>query len=178
MTRHATVHGPLLVYKGHGADSRLSLRERTAAFAERKATIAAWERLPLRCWAILVCLLCIPSPAGFAAEAPPLFEKNRPAWEIKFADVDNAVMSVAAGESKKTFHDPLTNKDVKWEQDLACPSFTVFNGELYCVYRAYGDDDEWRLGLCRAATACISRDPTSRCSMRSRPTNSSGHCSR
>jgi len=101
----------------------------------------------LRCWTISVCLLCVPSLTGFGAEAPPLFEKNRPAWEIKFADVDNAVMAVKPGESKKTFHDPFTNKDVKWEQDAACASFIVFNGKLYGVYRAYGDDDEWRLGL-------------------------------
>ena len=56
-------------------------------------------------------------------------------------------MSVMPGESKKTFHDPLTNKDVRWEQDVYCPTFTVFNGKLYCVYRAFGDDEEWRFGL-------------------------------
>jgi hypothetical protein len=40
----ATVHGPLLVYRGNGPDCRLSLRESGAAFAERKATLAARER--------------------------------------------------------------------------------------------------------------------------------------
>jgi beta-1,2-mannosidase len=107
--------------------------------------------MTIRCWTSLVCLLWISSLSAFAAEVPPLFEKNRPDWEIKFADVDNAVMSVAAGESKKTFHDPITNKDVKWEQDVACPSFSVLGGKLYSIYRAYGDDDEWRLGLAQSS---------------------------
>ena len=40
----ATVHGPALIYEGVGVDSRLSLRESSATFAERKATIAACER--------------------------------------------------------------------------------------------------------------------------------------
>ena len=106
---------------------------------------------------ISVCLLCAVNVQGgeifhkeqrpTGAALPPLFEKNRPAWEIKFADASNAVMSVMPGESGKTFRDPLSNKDVKWEQDVYCPTFTVLNGKLYCVYRAYGDDGEWRLGL-------------------------------
>ena len=58
----------------------------------------------------------------------PLFEKDRPSWEIKFADASQAVMSVMPGESNKTFCDPITNKSVKWEQDVFCPAFTVFNG--------------------------------------------------
>jgi predicted GH43/DUF377 family glycosyl hydrolase len=81
------------------------------------------------------------------ASLPPLFEKARPAWEFQFTDVNPAVMSVMPGESKKTFHDPLTDKDVQWEQDVFCPAFAVFEKKLYCVYRAFGDDDEWRLGL-------------------------------
>jgi beta-1,2-mannosidase len=76
---------------------------------------------------------------------PPLFEKDRPSWEIKFADVSNSVMSVMPGESAKTFRDPLTGKNVKWEQDVFCPTFTVVDGKLRCVYRAFGDDGEWRL---------------------------------
>ena len=38
-----------LACKGHGVDCRLSLRERNAAFAERKATFAACERLRQTC---------------------------------------------------------------------------------------------------------------------------------
>jgi beta-1,2-mannosidase len=106
--------------------------------------------MSIRSWTISVCLLCIPPMSGFGAELRPLFEENRPAWEITFADASNAVMSVMPGESKKTFHDPITNKDVRWEQDVYCPTFTVFSGKLYCVYRAFGDDDEWRLGLARS----------------------------
>jgi hypothetical protein len=41
----ATVYGPLWTYRGYGSESRLSLRESSAAFAERKATIAACEGL-------------------------------------------------------------------------------------------------------------------------------------
>jgi predicted GH43/DUF377 family glycosyl hydrolase len=88
-----------------------------------------------------------PKASADATRRPPLFEKDRPGWEIKFADVSNAVMSVMPGESDKTFHDPLTDKDVKWEQDVFCPTFTVFGKKLYCEYRAFGDDDEWRMGL-------------------------------
>ena len=103
--------------------------------------------MTFRCWTISVCLLCVSPLAGLGAELPPLFAKNRPAWEIKFSDTSNAVMSVMPGESKKTFYDPLIKKNVRWEQDVYCPAFIVFNGKLYCVYRAFGDDEEWRFGL-------------------------------
>jgi hypothetical protein len=43
------------------------------------------------------------TPGGGAAKQPPLFEKDRPDWEIKFADVSNSVLSVMPGESNKTF---------------------------------------------------------------------------
>ena len=85
--------------------------------------------------------------AATAVESQPLVEKDRPDWEIKFSDAGNEVLSVMPGESKKTFHDPLTGKDVAWEQDIYSPAFTAAKGELYCVYRAFGDDGEWRLGL-------------------------------
>ena len=78
---------------------------------------------------------------------PPLFEKDRPDWEIRFADVSYSVLSVMPGESNKTFFDPLLQRNVKWEQDVYCPTFTVFGGKLYCVYRAFGDDSQWRFGL-------------------------------
>jgi hypothetical protein len=50
-----TVHGSLLTYQGVGVESRLSLRESRATFAERKTTMAARERLrrrngPRSCW--------------------------------------------------------------------------------------------------------------------------------
>jgi predicted GH43/DUF377 family glycosyl hydrolase len=80
-------------------------------------------------------------------QAPPLFETHRPDWEIKFADVDSSVLSVMPGESPKTFFDPLIRREIKWEQDVYCPTFTVFGGRLYCVYRAFGDDSQWRFGL-------------------------------
>lgn len=78
---------------------------------------------------------------------PPLFERQRPDWEIEFADVSNSVLSVMPGESNKTFFDPLIRREVKWEQDVYCPTFTVFKDRLYCVYRAFGDDSQWRFGL-------------------------------
>jgi predicted GH43/DUF377 family glycosyl hydrolase len=87
------------------------------------------------------------SAYAFAAPVPPLFEAERPAWEIKFADVDSSVMSVMPGESNKTFFDPLLRREVKWEQDVYCPTFTVFRGRLYCIYRSYGEDEQWRMGL-------------------------------
>jgi beta-1,2-mannosidase len=74
-------------------------------------------------------------------------ENDRPDWEIKFSDGNSAVMSVMPGESEKTFRDPLTGKEVRWEQDVFSPAFVVHEKKLYCVYRAFGDDDEWRLGL-------------------------------
>ena len=77
----------------------------------------------------------------------PLFEKERPAWEIKFRPASDWVMSVMPGESSKVFHDPLLNRDIKWEQDVYCPTFTVYDGKLYCVYRAWGEDQQWRMGL-------------------------------
>ena len=82
-----------------------------------------------------------------AAEQPPLFEARRPDWEIKFEDVDSRVMSIMPGESDKTFFDPLLGRPVKWEQDFYCPTFTVFDGRLYCVYRSFGEDKQWRMGL-------------------------------
>jgi beta-1,2-mannosidase len=97
-------------------------------------------------WACSICLLNVLALAAIG-EQPALFEKVRPSWEIKFADASNSVMSVMPGESAKTFHDPLTGKDVKWEQDVYCPAFTTVGAKLYCVYRAFGSDEEWRLGL-------------------------------
>jgi len=52
-----------------------------------------------------------------------------------------------AGESSKAFYDPLIKRDVKWEQDVYCPTFTVFEHKLYCVYRSWGEDEQWRMGL-------------------------------
>jgi predicted GH43/DUF377 family glycosyl hydrolase len=78
---------------------------------------------------------------------PPLFEPQRPGWEIPFSTVSNRVLSVMPGESGKTFFDPLLKREVKWEQDVYCPTFAVFAGQLYCVYRAWGEDEQWRMGL-------------------------------
>ena len=97
-------------------------------------------------WLFSLCLLPLLSLATIAAEPPPLVEKDRPDWEIKFSDAGNSIISVMPGESKKTFRDPITKREVKWEQDVYCPTFTVVDGRLFCVYRAYGDDDVWRLG--------------------------------
>jgi len=77
----------------------------------------------------------------------PLFEKDRPDWEIRFTDVSNSVLSVMPGESTKTFYDPLIKREVKWELDVYCPACTVFNGRLYCVDRCWGEDNQWRMGL-------------------------------
>lgn len=95
---------------------------------------------------IILALAAITS-AWAANRPPPLFEQERPAWEIEFQDVDPYVMSVMPGESDKTFFDPLLRREIKWEQDVYCPTFTVHNRRLYCVYRAFGDDDQWRMGL-------------------------------
>ena len=76
------------------------------------------------------------TPKGGTAKEPPLFEKERPDWEIKFADASNSVLSVMSGESNKTFYDPLIKREVKWEQDVYCPACSVFNDKLYCVYLA------------------------------------------
>lgn len=84
---------------------------------------------------------------GAAADQPPLFEVRRPDWEIKFEDVDSRVLSIMPGESDKTFFDPLLGRLVKWEQDIYCPTFTVFRDRLYCVYRSFGEDGQWRMGL-------------------------------
>jgi beta-1,2-mannosidase len=86
-------------------------------------------------------------PADDTEKSNSPHKPGRPDWEIKFADGNCAVMSVMPGESDKTFHDPLTDKDVRWEQDVFSTSFAVYEKKLYCVYRAFGDDDEWRLGL-------------------------------
>lgn len=94
---------------------------------------------------VLVALMVL--AATLSAAERPLFEKQRPAWEIKFQHVSDWIMSVMPGESSKVFHDPLLNRNVKWEQDVYCPSFTVYGGKLYCVYRAWGEDQQWRLGL-------------------------------
>jgi hypothetical protein len=76
------------------------------------------------------------TPKGGAAKEPLLFEKDRPDWEIKFTDVSNSVLSVMPGESNKTFYDPLIKREIKWEQDVYCPTCAVFNDKLYCVYRS------------------------------------------
>jgi predicted GH43/DUF377 family glycosyl hydrolase len=105
---------------------------------------------------LILAVSFIAGGGGFAGEKPasprqgplpPLFEKDRPDWELRFADVNPSVLSVMPGESNKTFFDPLLQRDVKWEQDVYCPTFTVFGGKLYCVYRAFGDDSQWRFGL-------------------------------
>jgi hypothetical protein len=87
------------------------------------------------------------NPDTEGASMPPLFEKDRPDWEIKFTDLSNSVLSVMPGESDKTFYDPLIKRDVKWEQDVYCPTFTVYDNKLYCVYRSWGEDSQWRMGL-------------------------------
>jgi predicted GH43/DUF377 family glycosyl hydrolase len=77
----------------------------------------------------------------------PLVDPNRPDWEIEFTDAQNVVLSVMPGESDKTFTDPMIGRTVKWEQDVYCPTGSVYKGRIYAVYRAYGDDDQWRMGL-------------------------------
>ena len=91
------------------------------------------------------------TPKGGAAKVPPLFEKDRPDWEIKFTDVSNSVLSIMPGESNKTFYDPLIKREVKWEQYLySSPACSLFNDKLYCVYASWGEDKQWRLGLARS----------------------------
>jgi len=80
-------------------------------------------------------------------QARPLVETPRPEWEMPFERVSDAVMSVMPGESGKTFLDPLTGREVRWEQDVYCPTCSVYEGRIVAVYRAYGDDDQWRMGL-------------------------------
>src|SRR5579872_7507416 len=77
----------------------------------------------------------------------PISGRDRPDWEILFADVSNSVLSVMPGESGKTFYDPLIRREVKWEQDVYCPTCTVYDGKVYCIYRAWGEDEQWRMGL-------------------------------
>lgn len=76
-----------------------------------------------------------------------LAESARPEWEIPFADHSHCVLSVMPGESPKVFHDPLIDRDVLWEQDVFCPTCSIMDGRIVCVFRAYGDDDQWRMGL-------------------------------
>lgn len=76
----------------------------------------------------------------------PLFDSNRPDWEIKFEDVSNSVLSVMPGESDKRFYDPIINREIKWEQDVYCPTCSVYDGKIHCVYRSFGDDEQWRMG--------------------------------
>lgn len=79
--------------------------------------------------------------------AATVFKRERPEWEIPFRNVDPYVMSVMPGESQKTYFDPLLKRDIKWEQDVFCPTFAIHDNRLYCVYRAYGEDEQWRMGL-------------------------------
>lgn len=100
----------------------------------------------------LVLSLCIVNALSWtslAAESA-LVEKERPDWEIKFTDASSSVISVMPGESKKTFRDPITNRETPWEQDVYSPTFAVIDGGLCCVYRAFGADGEWRLGIARS----------------------------
>lgn len=78
---------------------------------------------------------------------PPLVEAPRPAWEIPFERVCDSVLSVMPGESSKRFFDPLIRREVFWEQDVYCPTCSVHEGRIVAVYRAYGSDDQWRMGL-------------------------------
>lgn len=68
-------------------------------------------------------------------------------WELRFRRVNDFVLSVMPSESNKRFYDPLTGRDVRWEQDVYCPACAVYRDCLVAIYRAYGDDDQWRLGL-------------------------------
>jgi predicted GH43/DUF377 family glycosyl hydrolase len=60
-------------------------------------------------------------------------------------------MSIMPGESGKVWLDPLLGREVRWEQDAYCPTCSVFSGRIAAVYRAYGDDDQWRMGLAWSA---------------------------
>jgi len=51
------------------------------------------------------------------------------------------------GESGKVFRDPLLDREILWEQDVYCPTCTVFEDRIAAVYRAYGEDGQWRAGL-------------------------------
>lgn len=77
----------------------------------------------------------------------PLCDPSRPPWEIRFEDASHQVLSVMPGESAATFLDPLLGAPVAWEQDVYCPTCTLYNGRIMAVYRAYGADEQWRMGL-------------------------------
>jgi len=77
----------------------------------------------------------------------PLVDPYRAEWEIPFEDRDNSVISVMPGESDKVFHDPIIGRPVKWEQDVYCTTCSIKDGRIVCVYRAFGDDEQWRMGL-------------------------------
>lgn len=51
------------------------------------------------------------------------------------------------GESDNVFHDLFLKRGVKWEQNVYCPTVLVFDGRIYGVYRSWGDDQQWRMGL-------------------------------
>lgn len=78
--------------------------------------------------------------------SPPL-DPNRPLWEIPFRPLHNHVLSVMPGESAKRFHDPFLGRDIRWEDDIYCPTCTVHDGKIVCVTRCYGEDEQWRMGL-------------------------------
>jgi beta-1,2-mannosidase len=114
--------------------------------------ISAWRRgfavsVVVGCLALHAAAASGGEKPGPPAQLVPLFEKQRPDWEIQFADARSSVMSVMPGESNKSFFDPLIRREVRWEQDVYCPTFTVFGGKLHCVYRAFGEDSQWRFGL-------------------------------
>lgn len=98
----------------------------------------------------VLCSLAAGGDSALAQDSPSaaaLFERDRPEWEIRFADVSHDVMSVMPGESRKTYFDPLLKREILWEQDAYCPSFTLYKGKLYCIYRAMAEDSQWRFGL-------------------------------
>lgn len=76
-----------------------------------------------------------------------LVEARRPGWEMRFERVCDSVISVMPGETSRRFLDPLIGREVLWEQDAYCPTCSVYDGRIVAVYRAYGDDDQWRMGL-------------------------------
>lgn len=65
---------------------------------------------------------------------------------MRFEDVSDEVLSVMPGESTKTIVDPLIEREVRWEQDVYCPAFTIHEDRIAGLYRAYGEDEQWRLG--------------------------------
>ncbi len=77
----------------------------------------------------------------------PLVDPVRPDWEIRFEDASDSVLSVMPGESDKTFYDPLLKRTVQWEQDVYCPTCSIYYGHIVGVYRSFGDDEQWRMGL-------------------------------